>query len=54
MNEKRKDIALLIEKIRKDYDIIDNLSSIQFERIAAEMAAHNKLIEEIRKDRKRV
>lgn len=47
MNEKRKDIALLIEKIRKDYDIIDNLSSIQFERIAAEMAAHNKRIEEI-------
>lgn len=47
MNKKRKDIALLIEKIHKDYDIINNLSSIQFERIAAEMTAHNKRIEEI-------
>lgn len=47
MNKKRKDIALLIEEIRKDYDIINNLSSIQFERIAAEMTAHNKRIEEI-------
>lgn len=47
MNEKRKDIALLIGKIRKDYDMINNLSIIQFERIGAEMAAQNKWIEEI-------
>lgn len=47
MNKKRKDIALFIEEIFKNYDTINNLSGIEFERIAAEMAVQNKRIEEI-------
>ena len=50
MTSSRKDIASLIEKIRNDLSIIDNLRPSGFESVVAELVAQNKKLVDVQRE----
>ena len=50
MTSSRKDIASLIEKIRNDLSIIDNLRPTGFESVVAELVAQNKKLVDVQRE----
>lgn len=50
MTSSRKDIAILIEKIRSDHSMVDNMRPTSFKSVVAELVAQNKKLIDVQRE----